>query len=208
VPPLIVDLDRDPSAAQRAVVAALRAGQVVVLPTDTIYGIVARAHDPDAVASLFSLKGRDPSVPVAVLCADAAQALALVEPAAVTAAVTLAAERGWPGALTLVLPRRADVALALGEPETTIGVRCPDHAFVQAVAREVGPLAATSANLHGQPTPVDAEGVADELGEGIAVVVDAGRLEGKASTVIDATLPVWRVLREGAVSAADLTDSP
>lgn len=202
--PPVVAVD-DPDAVERAA-GALRAGGAVVLPTDTVYGVAASPGDAAAVDRLFVLKGRGASVPIAVLCADAEQALDLAEPTA-AAIARAAAERWWPGPLTLVLPRRAGVELHLGEPETTVGLRVPDHRFVQALARVVGPLATTSANRHGHPTPPTALAAAEDLGAGVAIVVDGGELLGSSSTVVDATGVPWRVLRKGPIPASDVLPS-
>lgn len=183
-----------------AVVAALREGEAVVLPTETVYGLATLPH---ATARIFALKGRAADVPLAVLCADADQALALADHP--TDAVERVAEALWPGPLTLVLPRRPGLGLQLGEPATTIGVRCPDHDLVRSIAAEVGPIAVTSANRHRRPTPATAPEVAAVFGEGVAVVVDGGVLTGTPSTVLDATAPDpadWRVLREGGIPLA------
>ncbi len=187
-------------AALEDAVAALQAGGVVVLPTDTVYGLAARADDATATAGLFALKGRSEGVPVAVLCADAAQALTWADQGG-TAAVRAVAAQWWPGALTLVVPRRAGLDLALGTPAHTIGLRVPDNAFVQALAARVGPLATTSANRHGQPTPATAQEAGEALGPGVALVVDGPRLNAPPSTVVDTTTWPWTVLRAGAVDA-------
>ena len=182
---------------------ALRAGGVVVLPTDTVYGVAALPGDAAAVERLFALKGRSADVPVAVLCADADQALALAEPAAAERARP-AASRWWPGPLTLVLPRRPGLELHLGRPEHTVGLRVPDHPLVRAVARRVGPIATTSANRHGAPVAPTAEASVAALGEGVALAVTGPRLEGRSSTVVDATATPWRVLREGPVPGPEV----
>jgi L-threonylcarbamoyladenylate synthase len=187
----------------------LRAGHIVVVPTDTLYGLAALPSMTGATETLFALKGRGTDVPVAVLCASAAQALELADPAGLSDAVRRIAGRLWPGPLTLVLPRRPGLGYALGEPTATIGVRCPDHTLVRALAAEVGPLATTSANRHGEPTPPTAAEAAALFGTGVGLVLDGGRCAGAASTVVDATGggPTgarWRVLREGALSLADL----
>ena len=182
------------------VVEALQRGEVVVLPTETVYGL---ATLPSATSRIFELKGRAPDVPLAVLCASAHQALRLADDPG--AAVTRVAEALWPGPLTLVLPRRPGLGYELGEPATTIGVRCPDHALVRSIAVAVGPIAVTSANIHGQPTPATATEIARLFGIGVAAVIDGGKLTGTPSTVLDATSPdpgEWRVLREGGVSLA------
>lgn len=184
-------------------VEALLAGEVVVLPTDTVYGVGALPGDAAAMDRLFATKGRGQDAPIAVLCASVLQALGLVDPAC-HHRVEPVAERWWPGPLTLVLPRREGLELHLGEPASTIGVRVPDHPLVRAVAERVGPIAVSSANRHGQPTAVTAEEVGVALGRAVAVVVDGGPLSGSPSTVIDATGPEWRVLREGGLPADEI----
>ena len=198
-----------PAGAVATAAAALRAGEVVVLPTDTVYGVAALPTVPGATDRLFALKGRSADVPLAVLCAEAAQALALGDPAAVGEGTDVAriAAALWPGPLTLVLPRRPGLGYALGEPASTVGVRCPDHALVRALAAEVGPIATTSANRHGQPTPPTAAGVAEALGAGVAVVLDGGPCAGTPSTVVDATGPSWRLLRAGDLTLEDITSA-
>jgi L-threonylcarbamoyladenylate synthase len=199
--PVVIDVRTAPppvEAVRRAAVA-LRAGDVVVLPTETVYGIGALPDVPGATARLFALKGRAFDTPLAVLCADAEQALGLVE--APDQRVWRVAQAFWPGPLTLVLPRRGDLSYELGEPATTIGVRCPDHALVRALAAEVGPIATTSANRHGEPTPSTAAAVAELFGDRVAVVLDGGVCAGEPSTVVDATGDEWRVIRHGALPA-------
>lgn len=184
-------------------VEELLAGSVVVLPTDTVYGVGALPGDEAAMDRLFSVKGRDGGAPIAVLCSSALQALSLVDPSC-HHRVEPVAERWWPGPLTLVLPRRDGIDLHLGEPASTVGVRVPDHPLVRAVTERVGPIAVSSANRHGQPTGVTAEEVALALGGTVGLVIDGGSLSGRASTVIDATGEVWKVLREGPLPAADI----
>jgi L-threonylcarbamoyladenylate synthase len=203
------DGDRPPDATvERATVeraaAVLRTGGVVVLPTDTVYGLAALPGVAGATDALFALKGRAGDVPLAVLCADADQALGLAPDAAVTDEVRRIATRLWPGSVTLVLPRRPGLGYALGAPEGTIGVRCPDQPLVRALAAAVGPLATTSANLHGEPTPATAAGVAALFGDRVGLVLDGGPCVADPSAVIDATGPRWRVLRPGAVGLAEV----
>jgi L-threonylcarbamoyladenylate synthase len=182
----------------------LRSGGLVALPTDTVYGLAALPGVEGATAALFALKRRGGDVPVAVLCASADQALGLAAPETVTDEVRRIAARLWPGALTLVLPRRPGLAYALGEPTGTVGVRCPAQPLVQALAAEVGPLATTSANRHGEPTPITASGVAEVFGAGVGLVLDGGPCSAPPSSVIDATGPRWRVLRAGMVDLAEI----
>ncbi len=185
------------------VVEALLGGGVVVLPTDTVYGLIALPGDASATGSLFALKRRMEEVPLAVLCTSTEQALSLTaipdDPAALAVA-----ERWWPGPLTLVVARRAGVDLHLGAPVTTIGLRVPDHELVRAVTERVGPIAATSANRHGHPVAETAAAARLALGDGVALVVDGGRLAARSSTVVDATTTPWRVLREGPIDGAEI----
>ncbi len=183
------------------VVAVLRAGGVVVLPTDTVYGLAALPTSERAVDRVFTLKGRRADVPIAVLCATAEQALALGGPVPGVAEV---ADRFWPGPLTLVLPRRAGLTLHLGEPVHTIGLRVPDHALVRAVAERTGPIAVTSANRHGEPTAATADAAAASLDGAPDLVVDGGPLEAAASTVVDATTSPWTALRHGPIDPAEV----
>jgi L-threonylcarbamoyladenylate synthase len=189
----------DGEAQVDEIVEVLRRGGVVVLPTDTVYGLAARPSDAAAVDRLFLLKGRRADVPIAVLCASREQALALADP---VDGIDAVAARFWPGPLTVVLPRRTGIELHLGEPRDTIGLRVPAHPLVQAVARAVGPIAVTSANRHGRPTPATASAAAAELTAAPDLVVDAGRLDSTASTVIAATTTPWTVLRVGSLDPA------
>lgn len=176
----------DPAALDRAV-AALDAGGAVVLPTDTVYGLAARRGHEEV---LRALKGRPASVPIAVLVADLDQAGEIAElgPRARRLAAAL-----WPGPLTIVVPARGG---------GTVGVRCPDHGFVRALAARVGPLPTTSANRHGEPTPPTAPEAAAALRGAPALVVDGGRCGEVASTVVDLTVDPPAILREGAVTRA------
>jgi L-threonylcarbamoyladenylate synthase len=194
----------DGDAARAEAVALLRAGRIVAIPTDTVYGIAADLALPDAIERLFAAKRRPPEKAVAVLLADAAQAWSL---GASSPAASLLAERFWPGGLTLVLPVRPEVrlpgVLAAGSP--TIGVRVPDHPAPRALAAALGPLPTTSANLSGQPDAGDARDVAETLGAAIALVIDGGPVRGgPASTVVDCTTDRPAILRSGAIDPATL----
>ena len=191
---MILDISTDPAGAVDAAVACLRAGGVVVLPTETVYGVAAIADNSSAVEELFVRKGRPADRRVAVLVADLDQARSL---AVVDGRTIALAEVAWPGPLTMVLPT------APGSDEATVGVRCPDHALVQAVATSVGPIATTSANRSGDPTPADAASAAASLG-GDLLVLDDGRCTGMPSTVVDLTVDPAVILREGTFTAADL----
>ena len=185
-------------------VAALAAGEPVVIPTDTVYGIAVVAQDPAAAARLFEIKQRPSDAALPVLVADAEQAFSLCGD--VPDLARRLADRHWPGGLTLVLPRRPGLHLDLGGADDgTIGVRVPDHQVPVELARRVGPLAATSANLHGRPTPATAEGVVEQLGGAVRTVVDGGPCEGAPSTVVAISAAGdLTVLREGRIPATAL----
>ena len=194
----------DGGAARAEAVDLLRAGLIVAVPTDTVYGIAADLALPDAIERLFAAKRRPPEKAVAVLLADMDQAatLGILGPAA-----RVLGERFWPGGLTLVLPVRPGAVLprvlAAGAP--TIGVRVPDHDAPRALARALGPLPTTSANVSGEPDARDAQEIAARLGDAVALVIDGGPIHGgPASTVVDCTgdLPVIR--REGAIPAEQI----
>ena len=188
--PVVVAPDADGLAAAAA---ALQAGQPVVVPTDTVYGLAVIAGDPVALDRLFELKRRPRERSIAVLVADRAQAETL---AAFSTAAAAVAEAHWPGALTLVVDRHEHIDDSVGRDDGTVGVRCPGHEFVRALAAEVGPLATTSANLSGHDTPEGAGAAADALDGEVAVVVDGGACAGTASTVArigdDGTTTVFR----------------
>lgn len=177
----------------------MRGGGVVIIPTDTVYGLAAAADHTAAVEAMFALKQRPVDVKVAVLVADIDQARNYVDLGPAGEAL---AARFWPGPLTIVAPRHVPGSLAAGDDET-LGVRCPDDAVARALAAEVGPIAATSANLHGGDTPARAAEVA-ELFPDVRVVLDDGPRPGAASTVVSVVETPAIVLRPGPVSAADI----
>lgn len=182
-------------------VLALQAGEAIVVPTDTLYGVAALPTVPGAVDRLFALKGRPADMPIAVLVAGLEQVEALAD---LSGAARRLAEAFWPGPLTMVLPRKEGVALPLGEPHATIGVRWPDHPVIAALAEAVGPLATTSANRTGEPTPATAAEAAAALTGPVGTVLDGGECAGTASTVVDLTGADLRVLREGAITETAL----
>lgn len=187
----------------REAAEALARGGLVVVPTDTVYGVAARPDLPEATARVFTAKGRPRDLTLPVLAADAeAAGLAgnLDE-----RALSLAG-RFWPGPLTLVVPRTERSApWDLGEDRNTIGLRVPDHRWTRALLAETGPLAVTSANRSGEPTPPDCDGVRAALGPAVEVYVcDDPRPAGPPSTVLDLTGPEPLVLRQGALDRETL----
>ena len=192
-----------PGSDEEAALVALRSGGVVGLPTDTVYGLAVLPALPDALEELFALKGRPEAVAVAVLVADASQALALA--ADPDGGLGRLAEAFWPGPLTVVARRAAGVDYPLGGDPASIGLRCPDDALVRRLAASLGPLAVTSANLHGEPPITDA-GVLRRTFPGI-VVVDGGVRDGQPSTVVSLLDALPEVLREGPIGARALSEA-
>lgn len=195
--------DEEREAAIEAASLAVRRGELVVIPTDTVYGVGADAFDPAAVQALLDAKGRgrDMPPPVLVSAATTLDALATGVPGYARALV----EEFWPGPLTLVLRQQQSLQWDLGETRGTVAVRMPDDPVALAVLERTGPLAVSSANITGEPAATDADQAERMLGEWVAVVVDAGpSTGGEASTIVDCTGGQGRVLRHGALSLEDL----
>lgn len=179
-------------------VDALRAGALVVLPTDTVYGIAARPDDRAATARLFDAKRRPPDLELPVLVADigAAESVAVLDERA-----RVLAARWWPGALTLVVRRGpSSEAWALGGDDATVGLRVPDDPLARSLLALIGPLAVSSANRSGEPTPSTCQGVVEVFGALVDVYLcTEAQLGGRASTVVDLAHGAARILREGAI---------
>lgn len=190
--------------AADALVAALERGAVCLVPTDTVYGLAVRAESREAVARLASLKGRDAAKPVAVLVASAEQAAKLATLDEPTRRLLSAF---WPGALTIVARRRAGIEWSLGGDAETIGLRCPADALLRTVIETVGPIAATSANLAGDP-PVSCPQDSDALLRSVHLAFDGGTRTGPASTVLDLTSAINgpRIIREGPIGLDEIMD--
>jgi L-threonylcarbamoyladenylate synthase len=187
-----------PTGRQDAV-DLLRAGGVVALPTDTVYGICVALETPGGVDRLFRIKRRPPDKGIMLLLDSAAQAPRIGR---MTPAATALAEACWPGGLTVVVPQRPDVPLpaTLTAGAATIGLRVPDHPAPRALARGVGPLPTTSANVSGLPEAATAEEIREQLGDVIDLILDGGPAHGgPASTVVDCTDETPRILRVGAI---------
>ena len=177
----------------------LRAGGVVALPTETVYGLAANALDADAVAAIFKIKGRPPQNPIIVHVADVGMAKQCV--AEWPQVAERLASAFWPGPLTLVLPRAKEIPDVVTSGGATVGVRWPSHPFIQAVIRKCGfPLAAPSANPSNHLSPTNVEHVQKLLGDRLSLVVDGGQSQvGIESTVLDLTTTSPRVLRPGMI---------
>ncbi|MQA98699.1 MAG: threonylcarbamoyl-AMP synthase [Actinobacteria bacterium] len=185
-----------------AAIDALERGELVVIPTDTVYG-VAGSLEVHSIDALFSLKRRPYDKPLPVLGADVE---VLAEIALFDDRARILAERYWPGPLTLVVPRAEGFGLPLGRGgEASVAVRVPAHPLGLAVLRGSGPLAVTSANVSGEPDAHSIEDARAALGDSIAVYVDGGPCEGDPSTVLSLMHDVPRVLRPGSISDEELS---
>ncbi|MEO5662878.1 MAG: L-threonylcarbamoyladenylate synthase [Nocardioides sp.] len=191
--------DDEREAAIEAAALAIRRGELIVLPTDTVYGIAADAFSPDAVSALLAAKGRGREMPPPVLVSAATtlDALAVGVPDYARKLV----EEFWPGALTVVCRQQTSLQWDLGETRGTVAVRMPDDEIALAVLERTGPLAVSSANLSGRPAARTADEAESMLGESVEVIVDAGTSAGAdASTIVDCTGAEGRILRRGAIS--------
>ena len=196
-----------PELFQKAVLRAaelLRAGEVVALPTETVYGLAANALDENAVVKIFSIKGRPADNPIIIHVTGNEMAKRCVGHWPEMA--DKLSQAFWPGPLTLVLPRAKEIPDNVTAGGATVGVRWPSHPFIQAVIRECGfPLAAPSANLSNQISPTNAEHVRQQLGGKIPLIVDGAQAQvGIESTVLDLSVSPPQILRPGMIHAEAL----
>ena len=191
-------------AAVKRAAQLLRAGEVVALPTETVYGLAANALDKKAVAKIFRIKSRPANNPIIVHIASVEMAKRCVR--AWPNPAGKLARAFWPGPLTLVLPCAKEIPRIVTAGGSTVGVRWPGHPFIQAVIRECGfPLAAPSANLSSRVSPTNVGHVCQQLGDKIFLIVDGGQSQvGIESTVLDLTVSPPRVLRPGMIHAESL----
>jgi L-threonylcarbamoyladenylate synthase len=192
-----------PGVLDRAV-EALQRGEVIAFPTDTVYGVGGHAFLPKAVARLYAVKERPPGQAIPLLLPDAAAMHDVCTD--IPALAWDLASRFWPGGLSLVLRRSPAVPDAVTGGGATVAVRVPDHALVRTLCRRVGaPLAATSANLHGGPSPLTAGDVEAALRGRVPLILDGGPCPGGvASTVLDLTSSPPVILRAGPITAKEL----
>ena len=193
------------SEGLREAKTALQSEHLVVLPTDTVYGIAADAFEPAAVRRLLRAKGRgrDMPPPVLVAATTTLDALATNIPGY---ARDMVAEL-WPGALTLVCRQQSSLAWDLGDNRETVAVRMPDNEYALALLKQTGPLAVSSANTHGDDAATDVDAAEEMLGDSVEVYLDGGTCDDSApSTIVDVTGPDPRVLREGAITMERLKE--
>jgi L-threonylcarbamoyladenylate synthase len=198
----------DPDARTAGLAAAAEAigsGELVLMPTDTVYGVAVDAFTPSAVTRLLAAKNRGRTMPVPVLIGEASTLAGLV--VGVPDVANRLAQEFWPGGLTLVLEHAPSLAWDLGDAEGTVAVRLPDDDVARDLLRRTGPLAVSSANRSGRPAATTAQEAIEQLGTHAAVVLDGGpRSSSVASTIVDCTAPTPRVLRVGAISVERLRD--
>ncbi len=192
-------VEQDRADGLAAAASAVRAGRLVVLPTDTVYGIGADAFSSSAVQSLLAAKNRGPDMPVGVLVGSwsTIDGLVLSVPQQARSLI----EAFWPGDLSIVLPHAPSLAWDIGRTGGTVMLRMPLHPVAIELLRDVGPMAVSSANRSGQPPAANVGEARDQLGDSVAVYLDGGPSgEPVPSTIVDLTGAVPLVLREGAVS--------
>jgi L-threonylcarbamoyladenylate synthase len=200
-------LRADDATALEAAQEALAAGGLVVVPTDTVYGLAARPMDPEAVRAIYEAKARPEGIHLPVLASDVEQVRALG--VAFGPAVEALAGRWWPGPLTLAFsfdPESLRPAWLAGRDE--VAVRIPDNAFLRSLLAKTGVLVVTSANPHGSPTPRTAQEVAASgLGPSVRLIIDGGSLTEVPSTLVNVSGSAVVVEREGAIPAGDIADA-
>lgn len=201
------DLSSDRDAALEAAVAAVRAGECIVLPTDTVYGIGADASNAAAVQRLLDAKRRGRDMPPPVLIAETGMLKALATH--VNDLAVALAEKFWPGALTLILDAPTSLRMDLGDTAGTIALRVPDHEATRDLLRRTGPLAVSSANVSGEAASTRIDDAVAQLGDSVSVYLDAGPTPGNVpSTIVDfARNPLGRIVREGVLTLDQLKEA-
>jgi tRNA threonylcarbamoyl adenosine modification protein (Sua5/YciO/YrdC/YwlC family) len=203
--PRTIDITTDPDAAIDAAAEAIAAGECIVLPTDTVYGIAANAFDAAAVQGLLDAKHRGREMPPPVLVADLYALRTLAEE--IGPALETLAEAFWPGALTVVVNAQPSLRIDLGERGRTIAVRIPDHPFTRELLRATGPLAVSSANVSGEPAATTVAEARAQLKKSVSVYLDGGPAGANVpSTIVDLTGDEPRILREGVLTRAQLAE--
>lgn len=192
--------------ALQAAVEAVREGRLIVLPTDTVYGIGADAFSAEAVDALLDAKGRGRDTPPPVLVGDPSVLLALAVD--VPDYAERLAEEFWPGPLTLILTAQPSLTWDLGETRGTVALRMPDDEVALDLLRRTGPMAVSSANRHGKPAALTVLDAATQLGDAVEVYLDGGTARiGTSSTIIDTTVEPPEIVREGALTREQIVEA-
>ncbi len=180
----------------------LQAGGLIAFPTDTVYGVGALAFNRKAIEFIYAAKNRPMEKAIPILISDTEELTKVAFE--VPESAWKLASRFWPGPLTILVPKRADLPESVSAT-ATVGVRVPDHAVARSLLRAAGPMAVTSANISGAQSPITAEEVYQQLGGRIPLIIDGGRTPGGIpSTVVDCTAPELTILRDGPIGLAEL----
>ena len=192
----------DPAAIERAA-AAIRRGEVIAIPTDALYTLVADPFNLQAVGRVFQAKGREPQRSLPLIVSDIQMGEELVKET--NSRFYLLARRFWPGPLTIIVPASASIPLRVTGNTGRLALRHPRSAVAQALIEAIGhPLISTSANISGQPTCRSGIEVFGLMDGSVSLVLDGGPCLGQGSTTVDITEPYWRLIKEGAVSERDI----
>ena len=183
----------------RAATAALGKGELAVIPTDTVYGLAADAFTPAAVTALQAARGSGRGVPPPVLIGSRRAAFALIDEPSSSATDLI--DEFWPGALTLIFRASRTLVWDLGDNKGTVALRMPLHPVALDLLKETGPLAVSGANLVGQAAVTTVDQAQAQLNEAVSVYLDGGPASGDASTIVDVTSPIPKLLREGVIPA-------
>jgi L-threonylcarbamoyladenylate synthase len=181
-------------------VEVLKRGEVIIYPTDTVYGVGVNALDPRAVTKIFKIKERplNQALPVAISGLDMAKKFAII-----TKKAEKLMEAFWPGALTIILRRKPEIPEVVTGDRSKVGLRAPNHIVPLSITKTLNlPIIATSANKHGNVDPVDADEALNQLGDEVDLIIDGGRVSGKPSTVIDMLRKPPLIVRRGTITEA------
>ncbi len=201
----LIRISENPTLLESSIKRTLSSGGVAVLPTDTVYGIFSLPTKKDAIQRIYTLKMRPESMPLPLLVSGTEQLpkVSSFQNQDLWALVGAF----WPGPLTVILPNPSPSMSLIASEQNTIAVRCPDNDLVRRIANDLGPLAATSANIHGEDTPENATEIAAML-PNVDLIVDGGPLkDGLASTLVDLTQPVPQIIREGPITEKMIFDT-
>lgn len=201
----LIRISENPTLLESSIKRTLSSGGVAVLPTDTVYGIFSLPTKKDAIQRIYTLKMRPESMPLPLLISGTEQLpkVSSFQNQDLWALVGAF----WPGPLTVILPNPSPSMSLIASEQNTIAVRCPDNDLVRRIANDLGPLAATSANIHGEDTPENATEIAAML-PNVDLIVDGGPLkDGLASTLVDLTQPVPQIIREGPITEKMIFDT-
>ena len=201
----LIRISENPTLLESSIKRTLSSGGVAVLPTDTVYGIFSLPTKKDAIQRIYTLKMRPESMPLPLLISGTEQLpkVSSFQNQDLWALVGAF----WPGPLTAILPNPSPSMSLIASEQNTIAVRCPDNDLVRRIANDLGPLAATSANIHGEDTPENATEIAAML-PNVDLIIDGGPLkDGLASTLVDLTQPVPQIIREGPITEKMIFDT-